>query len=366
MKSFIKNILFVTLPIFLVLFAFVETYVRISKEKVDLYELTGRKPTVNPMSEWAKTDAYSAFTAIPGQYSKNKTVNSQGFISTPEISLQKNENKIRIIFLGGSSTAGTGINLPDEETWPWKTIKKLKDSLKTENIDFINAALGGYSTYESYGRLWSRLRFYKPDIVILYQGWNDMYYFKNADNPLNWRKDFDLQRPMKVEKIAKHWIDPFVRPSQLLTRIRLIVIKKTKISGEFQIDEKSKKDEKSFNRKGLDIFRDNLKLIRDFCENNNIQFYMCKQATLVHPKTPEEDRKKCSFTYHNFEYDAHIVAYDSLYRIIDNEIEKSHIIDVTSISGKPEYFYDHVHPNIEGTDVISKIVNDSLINNFFK
>ena len=77
------------------------------------------------MDYWSKASPYSAFTAKPGVYG-NKSVNQHGFISTPEISISKPDSVIRIIFLGGSSTAGMGVNLRDDETWPWKTVESLK------------------------------------------------------------------------------------------------------------------------------------------------------------------------------------------------------------------------------------------------
>ena len=55
------------------------------------------------------------------------------------------------------------------------------------DIDFINGALSGYTTFESYGRLWSRLRFFQPDVIVLYHGWNDMYYMTGTREIAAWK-----------------------------------------------------------------------------------------------------------------------------------------------------------------------------------
>ncbi len=59
-------------------------------------------------------------------------------------------------------------------------------------------------------------------------------------------------------------------------------------------------------------------------------------------------------------YEAHVEAFAEIYRVIDEEIPADHIIDTTAISGIPEYFHDHIHPTIEGSQAIAKIIADAL------
>ena len=83
------------------------------------------------MEKWAFVDAFSAYKWRPSNYGeKRKTVNNHGFISTPEISINKAENTLRVVFLGGSSTAGTGCDLADEDTWPWRVANILRKNSK--------------------------------------------------------------------------------------------------------------------------------------------------------------------------------------------------------------------------------------------
>lgn len=365
-KSNLRNILLITIPTLAILFLILELALRLFFPTVNILERTGQKPAVNPMSEWAMNDPYAAYAAKPGSYADGKTVNAHGFISTPEIELSKEENITRIVFLGGSSTAGTGTNLRDEGTWPWKTVDKLKASTDRK-IDFINAALGGYSTFESYGRLWSRLRFFKPDIVVVNHGWNEMYYFnEKAEDPMEWRKEFDLARKDKLEKAPPLGIDKYIGWSQLLIRIRLVLARRVTNKGELTANGDSKNLLKTnFNEKGLKIFRQNLNLIKSFCSDYGIQLYVCKQPTLISPTTDEQYKLKCRYEYHGFDHDAHLEAFNAVYKIIDEEIPKNSIIDLTDLSGIGKYFYDHIHPTEFGADEISDRVKVHIANDFF-
>lgn len=366
MNNIIRNILFISLPTILFLFIVLEISVRILKEPTNLLELTGKKERENPMKDWAKNDAYSSYQGKSGLYTEDKTINSSGFISTPEISLEKPDQGTRVVFLGGSSTAGAGKIISDEQTWPWIVCDILEEKTNN-NIDFINAALAGYTSFESYGRLWSRIRFYKPDIVVVYHGWNDMYYFSEDfnKNPLSW-KSWDINAPIVLQTIEAHWIDKFISWSQVLSKLRYKIIRQ-EITGELKTgDESGMNDFKETNiDKGLVAFQQNLDLIQAFCELHNISFFVCKQATLITPETSEADRTRCSYELHGFGHDEHILAFNKIYDMIDSEYEANSVIDVTSLSGQSEYFYDHIHPTELGTSKIANIVADSIINNHF-
>lgn len=378
MKEFLKNILLVSLPVFIIFFLAGELFLRFTKEHVDIAGLTGREPMTNPMSKWANVDAFAAYSAKPGKYAKGregKTVNKAGFISTPDIAVKKPENTVRIVFLGGSSTAGTGKNLKDEDTWPWRVTEKLREKLKGSDvkIEFINAGLSGYSTFESYGKLWSRLRFYKPDIVVVNHAWNEMYYFndKVMADPTSWKRREDgswsVNNQTTIMQIKPHWVDPFVGWSQILARIRLRFAEG--MNGEAGTEEQLAyyaKLSPTYNKKGLEIFRENLKLIEATTEAIDADIFVIKQATLITPTTSDEDKARSRYDYHGFDHDAHVDAYKNIYSIIDQEIAADHIIDATPVSGVSEYFHDHVHPTEQGAEKIADIVANQLYAVYFK
>jgi lysophospholipase L1-like esterase len=360
-----KRVLFasilILLPLLLGLLG-LEIYLRATGKRVDLDVATGRRAGPPSMSGWAFVDAFCAYRPKPGSRIGGKSVDRQGFISTPEIAVTKPPGTVRLVFLGGSSTAGTGVNLKDAETWPWKTVESLRRQTRVK-IDYINGAAGGYTTFESYGRLWSRLRHFSPDFVVVYHGWNEMYYFRRVDDILSWRTmpdgSWDFGRPVQRTALyTPHAIDPLLRWSQVLSRLRLRLSRH--LEGEFASADRVPLAA-DFDHRGLEIFRTNVKLFRETSKVIGARLLVAKQATLITPGAPPEQRRRCQTRYHGFGYDAHVRAYQGLYRVIDEEIPADSVIDVTPLSGRMDLFYDHVHPTPQGTTEIARLMADRLL-----
>jgi len=340
-----------------------EIYMRVKQDPVDLWALTGRDTGPSAMAAWANIDAFSAYRGTPGAYKGDKTINSHGFISTPELPVTKPADTIRVVFLGGSSTAGTGgtgKNLADEDTWPWQVYLRLQEHFTDRKIEFINGALGGYTSFESYGRLWSRLRFFSPDIIVIYHGWNDMIYFSDANKAADWRTlpdgSWTLEETAEPVEVYKPLaIDYLIRPFQSLTYLRLFVT-----GPEDGTSGTSAALPNDFDHQALEVWRTNLRLFRQTSDVLDAELFVAKQATLVVDGLSPEEQARCRYEHHGFNHQAHVQAFNEIYRVIDEEIESDHIINTNVISGRPEYFYDHVHPTELGATEIATIVADAL------
>lgn len=233
---------------------------------------------------------------------------------------------------------------------------------RRRQIEFINAALGGYTTFESYGRLWSRLRFYSPDIVVVYHGWNEMYYFRRVDKIANWRTlpdgSWGLESTVPVTVYAPRWYDWLVRPSQILTKVRLRL--STAQSGEAQAGVFQKTLHDDFDPRALEIFRTNLRLLQRTSDLIGATLLVGKEATLIVPGLPERERQRCLYSLHGMTHDAHVRAFQAIYRVIDEEFPRNQIIDETPLSGVPENFYDHIHPTPLGAQRTAAIMADAI------
>jgi hypothetical protein len=104
----------------------------------------------------------------------------------PPITLQKPADVYRVIVLGGSTVMGAGAPRPSQNI-----VGMLREGARArglagpngKRLEFINAGVDGYSSAQEYLYLVSDLLRFKPDLVVVYDGWNDLVY--DFDNNLS-------------------------------------------------------------------------------------------------------------------------------------------------------------------------------------
>ena len=109
---------------------------------------------------------------VPGGHFGPIVINSYGFRS-PEISLDKPKGNLRIAFLGSSTTYCAEVS-SNEMTWPHLVWKALHEHWPNVAIDYINAAVPGYTARSDLLTLQERVARFKPDIIVIYEATNDL------------------------------------------------------------------------------------------------------------------------------------------------------------------------------------------------
>ncbi len=89
----------------------------------------------------------------------------------PSVPIKKTD-AIRILFLGGSTTYGSGVWHPDS-TFPAQTGAFLRDQFPNKNFEIINAGTESATSAEELAYYHFKFRYYQPDIVVLHTGGND-------------------------------------------------------------------------------------------------------------------------------------------------------------------------------------------------
>jgi len=84
------------------------------------------------------------------------------------------DSLVRIAIFGGSTTFGTGVT--DKDTWPALLQEKLG-----RKYAVMNYGIPGYSTAENIIQMSLVAPEKKPDIVIFYEGWNDIRNYHDKD-----------------------------------------------------------------------------------------------------------------------------------------------------------------------------------------
>lgn len=100
-------------------------------------------------------------------------IDSSGFRGD-DISIQKAANTFRIFVLGGSTVLNATI--PYEHIFTKLLQDKLRNKYKNIHIVVLNAGSDGYTSEHSLIQYLFKIRDFKPDLIITWQGINDMYY----------------------------------------------------------------------------------------------------------------------------------------------------------------------------------------------
>jgi lysophospholipase L1-like esterase len=97
---------------------------------------------------------------------------SAGFRGTRQVSAAKQAGVFRIMIVGSSTTFDSFVGR-DEYAWPTQLEQRLR-ALTGRTIEVINAGVPGYTLLDDQYRLTTELYVYKPDLLILYEGHNDL------------------------------------------------------------------------------------------------------------------------------------------------------------------------------------------------
>jgi len=124
-----------------------------------------------------------------GEYSElvpfavSSNLNSNGFRGS-EFSEIKPSDTYRIFMVGGSTMFGSGES-SDETTIPGILQKIFDSNSSVQKIEVINAGMSGGNSDSELILVWEKLVGFSPDLVIVYDGWNDL----RADLAVGYTKD---------------------------------------------------------------------------------------------------------------------------------------------------------------------------------
>jgi uncharacterized protein YjbI with pentapeptide repeats len=115
----------------------------------------------------------------PNQNFETISINSYGFRGS-ELTLEKPQNTFRIFAVGGSTMMGSG-STSDVTTIPGFLQHSFDDVISNPKIQVINAGISGAWSQTETSLIKNKLLKFKPDLIIVYDGWNDAS--KRSDDP---------------------------------------------------------------------------------------------------------------------------------------------------------------------------------------
>ena len=119
----------------------------------------------------------------PSRVCLDPTYNSHGFRGD-EFEREKLDNVFRIFTVGGSTTFGEGTQ--NSETWPVQLQQIIDEKITDQEIEVINAGIAGGDTETEYGLIKNKISSFDPDLIIMYDGWNDSNHHDVKKTIQNW------------------------------------------------------------------------------------------------------------------------------------------------------------------------------------
>jgi len=314
------------------------------------------------------TSLYSRHPYLPlvlkpsSDYRDNDTsghINALG-LRGPERSASKPAGTYRVVCVGGSTTFGAGI-LGDENTWPARLEARLSSALPDRRIEVWNAGVPGYTTAENVIYLTLRLIDFHPDMVVLYEGYND---FKPNRYP-GFVSDYS------------HWRDRDVTPPRpLLDHLRFYVKMRALAARFASAPEAPVKDPRSGEKlkrfdtvgeEGLAAFRRNLETMIAVSREAGARVAL---ATYAHPCTEGNLREHPDlFVYlpgylPNLTFKGVLDAFDRYNDAVRAVAvaRGTRLADAArSIPADTSLFVDHVHFSAKGADVFAGVVAEAIL-----
>ena len=116
---------------------------------------------------------YLSYYPTPNYHKGETSHNSLGY-RNDEFPLEKPVGVYRIVALGGSSTYDVSIR-DNQQIFTAQLEKLLREEYGYQNVQVINAGVPGYNSWEILGNLQFRVLDLDPDLVIIYEGTNDVH-----------------------------------------------------------------------------------------------------------------------------------------------------------------------------------------------
>ena len=174
-------------------------------------------------------DRFVAWFNNPGFANDCYKHNAQGFRRLQDVSIDKPARQVRIFLLGGSAAYGFGgayrevddrfVKIHNNQTLDYYLEEKLNATFSGVRWEVINSAAVAFRLYQQLPLIQSRLLRYRPDYLILMDGYNDLGQLAVAG---------DHYDPYATTTYMKDEFDELANPtsfSSLLSTTRMLLLR---------------------------------------------------------------------------------------------------------------------------------------------
>jgi lysophospholipase L1-like esterase len=143
-------------------------------------------------------------TLLPDARTRTISVNSLGFRGPP-LTQPKPAGVLRIAFVGGSTTFCAEVS-DNTMTWPHLVSEAIQNAYPDRVVDYVNAAVPGYTVKSSLLNYHRRVVPLDPDITVIYHATNDLSWeTRNLARQQGIYGERENQRPSWLAEHSQLW-----------------------------------------------------------------------------------------------------------------------------------------------------------------
>jgi hypothetical protein len=283
--------------------------------------------------------------------------NSLGFRG-PEIALEKPPGVFRVVIYGGSAVFDQDSTL--DQDWPHRVERLLREQ-GSSSVQVINAGIPGHASFDSLGRLFTEGHHFTPDVVVLYNAWNDIKYF-TSERPL--LREIGVYDPTADPRLNyNNFLDAWLsRASQLYVRLRSRYYNwALDVGPEGAHVASGLRSE--LNELAIGQYELSVKLFVDTAHNIGALPVLVTQARLVAQENTADQRERISYRMAGLDHETLVRAFEATDAILRRVGEEKGVLVIDAsarMTGHPEFFSDHVHVSPEGSAALARVVAESL------
>lgn len=276
--------------------------------------------------------------------------NSLG-LRSPEIPIVREDHSWRLAVVGASTVMGA-YAADNDKTFPAQLEQRLRKQFPLKKIDVVNAGIAGMGLDEQRRMLETRVATLKPDLVVVYPGFNDFAVYCRNDETSNQR----FQRQGLPIISLPEWLQTVDMIKKNTVFLRTTNIKQASIRNPASIN--------------LQAYESKLEAFIQRAAELKLSLVFATNARAYRPEQSLSDQAKLSETARYYNHCFDIAGLHQLYDRHNTAIRKAakahqiQLIDLdTLVPGGPRYFADSSHFSFQGEVLVAEALYDFIATN---
>jgi len=283
-------------------------------------------------------------------------INSLGYRG-PEFDRAKAPGRYRIIIYGGSQVFDMNIGGCDD--WPHRLEKRLHE-LGFPAIEVINAGVPGNTSWEAAAWLLGEGHRFHPDLVILCNEWNELSYLSSTEALLRHFGPFDVRDNPQLYSV--NFADRLLSRYSCLYRGFRYRFLQWKLGLGAEGSRKTD-DHRLLQDEAFEQYRLNLEEFVDLAHRVGAGVFLILQPRLPVPSAGKDVRAMIKYDVHNLSHEQLCDAFermDEILRGLGREDGVELLSSASAMSGRVEFFEDHIHFNDAGSRKMADLLAHEL------